>query len=115
VTRHIATEEIVAKKRKAKAKSDRALLELGEDLLTAVHLHQALQENEVRGAVGTAHVGLVQAAAELVSRFADRFLDEAGKNADPRGQHARWAEPDAAHAADQVDVQAPADDAAHAH
>jgi len=103
----------VSKKRKAKAKSDRALLELGEDLLTAVHLHQAIQQNEVRASVPAAHADLVEAAGQLVTRIADRFLDEAGKNADHRGQYA--AAPDAARAADEVDVQAPSDDAAHAH
>ena len=36
------------KARKASAKSDRELLELGEDLLTAVHLHHAVQDDEVR-------------------------------------------------------------------
>ncbi|HEY1908099.1 MAG TPA: hypothetical protein VGG91_18770 [Myxococcaceae bacterium] len=105
----------MAKKRKVKAKSDRALLELGEDLLTAVHLHQAIQETEVRAAVGTAHHGLVQAAGDLVGRIADRFLDEAGVNADDRVRYARWAGPDAVRAAQEVEVQAPADEAAHAH
>ena len=68
----------MSKKRKAKAKSDRALLELGEDLLTAVHLHQAIQQNEVRASVPTAHADLVEAAGHLVTRIADRFLDVAG-------------------------------------
>jgi hypothetical protein len=108
-------EQTVAKKRKAKAKSDRALLELGEDLLTAVHLHQAIQENEVRAAVAAAHPDLVQAAGDLVGRIAERFLDEAAVNAGDRGRNARWSVPTARRAADQVEVQAPADDAAHAH
>jgi hypothetical protein len=94
----------MAKKRKAKAKSDRALLELGEDLLTAVHLHQAIQENEVRAAVAAAHADLVQAAGDLVARIADRFLNEAGMDTDHRRGYARWAEPDAARAADEVQV-----------
>ncbi|HET6980489.1 MAG TPA: hypothetical protein VFI53_00035 [Myxococcaceae bacterium] len=105
----------MAKKRKAKAKSDRALLELGEDLLTAVHLHQAIQENEVRAAAAAAHSDLVQAAGELVGRIAERFLDEAGVNAGDRGRHVRWPVPTPRRAADEVEVQAPADDAAHAH
>ena len=105
----------MAKKRKAKTKSDRALLELGEDLLTAVHLHQAIQENEVRAAVAPAHPDLVQAAGDLVGRIAERFLEEAGVNAGDRGRHARWSVPTARRAADEVEVQAQADEAAHAH
>jgi len=105
----------MAKKRKAKAKSDRALLELGEDLLTAVHLHQAIQENEVRAAVAAAHPGLVQAAGDLVARIAARFLDEAGVRADDRGRYARWTAPDAGGAAEDVEPEASADEAASAH
>jgi hypothetical protein len=104
-------EATVAKKRKAQAKRDRALLELGEDLLTAVHLHEAIQENEVRAAVGTAHPGLVQASGDLVARFADRFLGEAGVNADDRGPHVRVTGPDAGRAADELEVQASAETA----
>ena len=104
----------MSKKRKAKAKSDRALLELGEDLLTAVHLHQAIQQNEVRASVPAAHSDLVEAAGHLVTRIADRFLDVAGVSIDHHRVPARWSEPDAGRPADEIEVQAPASEA-HAH
>ena len=78
------------KARKASAKSDRALLELGEDLLTAVHLHHAVQDDEVRAALAAAHADLVQAAGDLVTRIAGRFLDESGADTSGRDRYARW-------------------------
>ncbi len=84
------------KTRKARAKDDRALLELGEDLLTAVHLQRAVQEDEVRAALASAHTDLVQAAGDLVERIASRFLEEAGVDTDRRDRFARWAEDQAA-------------------
>jgi len=78
------------KARKASAKSDRALLELGEDLLTAVHLHHAVQDDEVRAALAAAHADLVQASEDLVARIASRFLDECGTDARRRERFASW-------------------------
>ena len=91
------------KARKASAKSDRALLELGEDLLTAVHLHREVQEDEVRAALAAAHPDLVQACGDLVARIAGRFLEESGAEADGRDRYARWAE-----AEDEVEAGSPA-------
>ena len=78
------------KGRKASAKSDRELLELGEDLLTAVHLHHAVQDDEVRAALAAAHADLVQAAGDLVSRIASRFLEESGADTGQRDRYAHW-------------------------
>ncbi|HET9155449.1 MAG TPA: hypothetical protein VFN91_02200 [Myxococcaceae bacterium] len=78
------------KARKARTKSDRELLELGEDLLTAVHLHQAVQDDEVRAALGRAHADLVQASGDLVARIAGRFLEESGADTGERDRYARW-------------------------
>jgi len=79
------------KARKASAKDDRKLLQLGEDLLTAVHLHRAIQEDEVRAALASAHGDLAQAAGDLVARIAGRFLEESGADTDRRDRYARWA------------------------
>lgn len=84
------------KARKANAKSDRALLELGEDLLTAVHLHHTVQADEVRAALAQAHPDLVQASEDLVARIASRFLDECGTDARRRDRFAGWAREEAA-------------------
>ena len=78
------------KARKASAKSDRALLELGEDLLTAVHLHHAVQDDEVRAALAAAHADVVQASEDLVARIASRFLDECGTDARRPDRFASW-------------------------
>ena len=78
------------KARKASAKNDRELLELGEDLLTAVHLHQAVQDDEVRAALASAHADLVQASGDLVARIAGRFLEESGADSGERDRYARW-------------------------
>jgi hypothetical protein len=78
------------KGRKASAKSDRELLELGEDLLTAVHLHHAVQDDEVRAALASAHPDLVQASGDLVARIASRFLEDSGADARARDRYARW-------------------------
>jgi hypothetical protein len=92
-------EDAVAKKsdrkggkkgRKASARSDRELLELGEDLLTAVHLHHAVQDDEVRAALAAAHADLVQAAGDLVTRIARRFLQESGADTGARDRYERW-------------------------
>jgi len=83
-------------KKKSKAKSDRELLELGEDLLTALHFHQAVQDNEARAALASAHPDLVQATGDLVTRIAERFLEVAGIEADSRGRHAGWTGAEAA-------------------
>jgi len=79
------------KGRKARAKDDRKLLQLGEDLLTAVHLHRAIQEDEVRAALAAAHADLDQAAGDLVARIANRFLRESGVDPDRSDRYARWA------------------------
>jgi len=79
------------KARKTSAKDDRKLLQLGEDLLTAVHLHRAIQEDEVRAALASAHGDLVQAAGDLVARIAGRFLDESGADTGRRERYARGA------------------------
>ena len=79
------------KARKASAKSDRELLELGEDLLTAVHLHHAVQDDEVRAALASAHQDLVQASGDLVARIAGRFLEECGTDSDAPARQASWA------------------------
>ena len=84
-----------SKARKAGAKGDRKLLELGEELLTAVHLHRAIQEDEVRAALASAHGDLVQAAGDLVARIAGRFLEESGAGTDGRDRYARWARDEA--------------------
>lgn len=81
-------------KKKSRAKSDRGLLELGEDLLGALHLHQAVQDDEARAALASAHPDLVRATGDLVTRIAERFLDDAGIEADGRGRHAGWAKAD---------------------
>jgi len=75
------------KGRKASAKSDRELLELGEDLLTAVHLHHAVQDDEVRAAVASAQPDLVQATGDLVARIAGRFLEECGTDSAAHAPH----------------------------
>jgi hypothetical protein len=77
--------------RKTSAKDDRKLLQLGEDLLTAVHLHRAIQEDEVRAALASAHGDLAQAAGDLVARIAGRFLEESGADTGRRDRYARWA------------------------
>jgi hypothetical protein len=82
------------KGRKASAKSDRELLELGEDLLTAVHLHHAVQDDEVRAALASAHADLVQASGDLVARIAGRFLEESGAEAGDR--YTQWTREEAA-------------------
>jgi hypothetical protein len=79
------------KARKARAKDDRKLLQLGEDLLTAVHLHRAIREDEVRAALASAHADLDQAAGDLVARIANRFLRESGVDTDRSDRYARWA------------------------
>jgi hypothetical protein len=84
------------KERKASAKSDRALLELGEDLLTAVHLHHAVQDDEVRAALAAAYADLVQASGDLVARIASRFLDECGTERRRRERFASWTREEAA-------------------
>lgn len=81
--------------RKTSAKDDRKLLQLGEDLLTAVHLHRAIQEDEVRAALASAHGDLVQAAGDLVARIAGRFLEESGADTGRRERYARWARAEA--------------------
>ena len=78
------------KGRKASAKSDRELLELGEDLLTAVHLHHAVQDDEVRAALASAHQDLVQASGDLVARIAGRFLEDSGAEVRGRDRYAHW-------------------------
>ena len=78
------------KARKASAKGDRELLELGEDLLTAVHLHHAVQDDEVRAALAAAHPDLVQACGDLVARIAGRFLEDSGAEPRARDRYARW-------------------------
>jgi len=83
-----------SKARKAGAKGDRKLLELGEELLTAVHLHRTIQEDEVRAALASAHGDLVQAAGDLVARIAGRFLEESGVDTRGRDRYARWARPE---------------------
>jgi hypothetical protein len=83
------------KARKARAKDDRKLLQLGEDLLTAVHLHRAIQEDEVRAALASAHADLDQAAGDLVARIAKRFLRESGVDTDRSDRYARWAREEA--------------------
>jgi hypothetical protein len=88
------------KARKARAKSDRALLELGEDLLTAVHLHQAVQDEEVHAALAGAHADLVQASEDLVARIATRFLDECGTDARRRDRFTSWTRDEAPGAAE---------------
>ena len=70
------------KKGKKAARSDRELLELGEELLSAVRLHQAVQDDAVRAALASAHPELVQAAEDLVARLAERFLEDAGMTLD---------------------------------
>jgi hypothetical protein len=77
------------KARKARARSERELLEIGEDLLTAVHLHQAVQDDEVRAALASAHADLVQAAGDLVSRIAGRFLEASGVDTSARERDVR--------------------------
>jgi len=77
---------------KGRAKSDRALLELGDELLTAVHLHRAVQEDEVRAALAVAHPDLVQAVGDLVTRIAERFLERSGVEVRDRSGYAAWAE-----------------------
>jgi hypothetical protein len=54
------------------ARGERELLELGQELLTAVHLHQAVQDDAVRAALASAHPELVQAP----------FLEDAGMKLD---------------------------------
>lgn len=103
------------KGRKAKAKEDRALLELGEELLTAVHLHRAVQQDEVRAALGSAHTDLEQAAGDLVARIASRFLEESGVDIDRRDRFGRWAEDQVAKKADEVDLTAPVDAGTQSH
>jgi hypothetical protein len=93
------------KARKASAKSDRALLELGEDLLTAVHLHHAVQDDEVRAALAEAHADLVEASGDLVARIASRFLDECGTGARRRDRFASWTRGESA---GSVEVAVPA-------
>jgi hypothetical protein len=78
------------KARKASAKRDRELLEIGEDLLTAVHLHQAVQDSEVRAALASTHADLVQAAGDLVSRIAGRFLETSGTDTSARDRSVSW-------------------------
>jgi hypothetical protein len=82
------------KKGKKAARSDRELLELGQELLTAVHLHQAVQDDAVRAALASAHPELVQAAGDLVARLAERFLENAGMKLD--SGTGRWAVPGSA-------------------
>ena len=77
------------KKEKKAARIDRQLLELGEELLTAVHLHEAVQDDTVRAALASTHSELVQAAGDLVARLAARFLENAGVKLD--GGAGRWA------------------------
>ena len=103
------------KGRKASAKDDRKLLELGEDLLTAVRLHRAVQEHEVRAALASAHADLEMAAGDLVARIASRFLEEAGVATDRRDRYVRWAEDAAAPAADEVDPTVPGDSGSQSH
>ena len=79
------------KARKASAKSDRELLELGEDLLTAVHLHHAVQDDDVRTAVASAQPDLARATGDLVARIAGRFLEECGTDSDAPARQASWA------------------------
>lgn len=79
------------KRRRASVKSDRELLELGEDLLTAVHLHHAVQDDEVRAALASAQPDLVQATGDLVARIAGRFLEESGTDSGARARYASWA------------------------
>jgi hypothetical protein len=88
------------KARKASARSDRELLELGEDLLTAVHLHHAVQDDEVRAALASAHADLVQAAGDLVARIAGRFLEESGADTSERDRYARWSRDETAGSVD---------------
>ena len=82
------------KARKASAKSDRELLALGEDLLTAVHLHHTVQADQVRAALASAHADLVQASGDLVARIAARFLEESGAQAS--GRYPQWTRDEAA-------------------
>jgi hypothetical protein len=102
------------KGRRATAKSDRELLELGEDLLTAVHLHRAVQEDEVRAALASAQSDLVQAAGDLVTRIAERFLDEAGADT-TRRDPAQWPEDEAASPPGESDEAADEDLASPSH
>jgi hypothetical protein len=90
------------KGRKVRAKDDRKLLQLGEDLLTAVHLHRAIQEDEVRAALASAHADLEQAAGDLVFRIANRFLRESGVDTDRSDRYARWAREEAGSPATDV-------------
>ena len=99
------------KGRRATAKSDRELLVLGEDLLTAVHLHRAVQEDEVRAALASAQGDLVEAAGDLVTRIAERFLDEAGANTSRRDR-AQWPEDEAASPSAESDEAAEDEDLA---
>jgi hypothetical protein len=104
------------KARKASAKSDRELLELGEDLLTAVHLHHAVEDDDVRAALASAHPGLVQAAGDLVARIAARFLDESGVDVGERDRPVHWPRGEVGAGADEAgDGTRPEDapDAAH--
>ena len=103
------------KGRKGNAKSDRELLELGEDLLTAVHLHRAVQEDEARAALASAPTDLVQAAGDLVARIAERFLEVAGADTDRRDRAARWPEDEAASTPAEVDDTAEGDLANQSH
>jgi len=77
------------KKGRKAARSDRELLELGEELLSAVRLHQAVQDDAVRAALASAHSELVQASGDLVARLAERFLKDAGMKPDSGTR--RWA------------------------
>jgi len=96
------------KKKKGRSKSspesDRVLLDLGEDLLTAVHLHHVIQDDDVRAALAAAHPDLVQASGDLVSRIAERFLKQSGLEPELRSRDGGWAEAagDGAGAADEA-------------
>jgi hypothetical protein len=53
---------------------------------------EAVQEDEARAALASAHTDLVQAAGDLVARIAERFLEVAGADTDRRDRAARWPE-----------------------
>ena len=98
-----------------RAERPRELLELGEDLLTAVHLHRAAQEDEARAALASAHTELVPAAWDLVARIAERFLALAGAVTGRVHRAAGWPEDEAASTPAEVDDTAEEDLANQSH
>lgn len=88
----MAKSKTQGKSRKKALKSDRALLEMGEELLQAVRLQQAVQSDGVRAALGASHGDLASAVGALVSRAAERFVEESGIEREARNEFATWTE-----------------------